>query len=59
MLRMGQTDKHGTEHRKDIGLNESHQEFERIHENHHDKAHKREGGTKNDAQLASDENHAK
>ena len=38
MVFMGQADKHGTEHREDVGLDEGHQHLEKVHEEQHDDA---------------------
>ena len=38
MFLMGKTDEHGTQHGEHIGLHESHQQFEGVHEQQHDDA---------------------
>ena len=56
-FRMGQTDENGTQHRKHISLDESHQQFQTVHENHEQEAHNGQGGTNHSTQLARDEYH--
>ena len=44
-FRMSQTDENGTQHRKHIGLDESHQQFQTVHENHEQETHNGQGST--------------
>ena len=42
VLRVRQSYEDGTKHRKDVSLDEGHQELQTVHEQHHDKAEQRE-----------------
>jgi hypothetical protein len=52
---MSQSDKDGTEHGKDVCLNESHQELQTVHEEHHDEAEQSKTRAEEGIQRPTDE----
>ena len=59
MVFVSQTDEHGTEHRKDVGLYEGHQHFEQIHEQQHDDAESIQSQSEADAHCPAEEDNAR
>ena len=59
VFRVSQADEHGAEHGEHVGLDECHQEFQGVHENHHDQTGECHGGADANAHLECDEDDAR
>ena len=57
-LRVGKTDKYGTQHREDIRLDKSHKQLQTVHEDYHHNRYSAQSCANHCAQLARDKYHA-